>query len=197
MNTLDRRFIPPGALKVSDKLSDAVAYLYANTAGAPCARVFYGKQSKPVVAYRYRNDAEREASIIAAFKGRQARAAKMAEYAAERKDAANPYKVGDVFRSSWGYDQTNINYYQAIKVTAKTVTVREIAQERITTGAMHGRCAPAVGQFLETSRRGEKICRVGAYGALKINSSERAHFIKPIIGGGVPVYASSDFSETH
>ena len=121
----------------------------------------------------------------------------MAEYAAERKDATNPYKVGDVFRSSWGYDQTNINYYQAIKVTTKTVTVREVAQERIATGPMHGRCVPVVGQFLENSRRGEKTCRIGAYGALKINSSERAHFVKPIVGGEVPVYASSDFSETH
>ena len=146
------RFIPPGALKVSDKLSDAVAYLYSSTSGAPCARVFYGKQSKPVVAYRYRSEAEREASVIAAFKGRQARTARMAEYAAERKDAVNPYKVGDVFRSSWGYDQTNINYYQAIKVTAKSITVREIAQERIATGAMRGRCVPVVGQFLENSR---------------------------------------------
>jgi hypothetical protein len=191
------RFIPPGALKISDKLSDAVAYLYANAAGAPCARVFYGKQSKPVVAYRYRNETEREVSVIAAFKERQARAVRMVAYATERKDAVNPYKIGDVFRSSWGYDQTNINYYQAIKVTAKTVTVREIAQERIATGSMHGRCVPVVGQFLENSRRGEKTCRVGAYGALKINSSERAHFVKPIIGGEVPIYASSDFSETH
>jgi hypothetical protein len=191
------RFIPPGALKVSDKLSDAIAYLYAGSNGAPCARVFYGKQSKPVVAYRYRNAAEREASVIAAFKGRQARTARMAEYAAERKDAVNPYKVGDVFRSSWGYDQTNINYYQAIKVTTKTVTVREIAQERIATGPMHGRCVPIVGRFLENSRRGAKTCSVGAYGALKISSSERAYFVKPIIGGEVPVYASSDFSETH
>jgi hypothetical protein len=191
------RFIPPGTLKVSDKLSDAVAYLYANAAGSPCARVFYGKQSKPVVAYRYRNEAEREASVIAAFKGRQARTARMADYAAERKDAVNPYKVGDIFRSSWGYDQTNINFYQAIKVTTKTVTVREIAQERIATGPMQGRCVPVVSQFLENSRRGEKTCRVGTYGALKINESERAHYVKPIIGGEVPVYASSDFSETH
>lgn len=197
MNTLDRRFIPPSALKVSDKLSDAVAYLYANAAGAPCARVFYGKQSQPVLAYRYRDEAAREAAVMAAFKARQVRAARMAEYAAQRKDAVNPYKVGDVFRSSWGYDQTNINYYQAIKATAKTVTVREIAQERIATGAMRGRCVPIVGHFLENSRRGEKVCRVGTYGALKINGSERAHFVKPIIGGDIPVYASSDFSETH
>jgi hypothetical protein len=193
----NERFIPPGAVKVCDKQSDAVAYLYLNSAGAPCARVFFGKQSKPVLAYRFRDQAERERAIVNAFQGRRARAARMAEYAAERKNAVNPYKVGDVFRSSWGYDQTNINYYQAIKVTAKTVTVREIAQERVSTAHMHGQCVPLVGHFLENSRRGEKLCRVGAYGALNINQSERAYFVKPEIVGGVPVYSPSSYSETH
>jgi hypothetical protein len=42
----------------------------------------------------------------------------------------------------------------------------------------------------------DKLSDAVAYGALKINESERAHYVKPIIGGEVPVYASSDFSET-
>ncbi len=39
--------IHPGSIKVSDKLSDAVAYLDSNERG-PCVMVFYGKQSKPI-----------------------------------------------------------------------------------------------------------------------------------------------------
>ncbi|MHO45241.1 hypothetical protein D9E76_24655 [Escherichia coli] len=35
--------------------------------------------------------------------------------------------VGDVFVSSWGYEQTNVNFYQVISVHGKkTVTVQEI-----------------------------------------------------------------------
>lgn len=41
-------YIPKGAVKVADKQSDAVAYLYSTPAGQPAVRVFYGKQSKPV-----------------------------------------------------------------------------------------------------------------------------------------------------
>lgn len=35
-------------------------------------------------------------------------------------------KIGDVFVYSWGYDQTNIEYYQVTATTDKTVTIREI-----------------------------------------------------------------------
>lgn len=39
-------------------------------------------------------------------------------------------EVGDILASSWGYDQTNINYYQVVGVTpsGKSVRIREIAQ---------------------------------------------------------------------
>jgi hypothetical protein len=35
-------------------------------------------------------------------------------------------KPGDIFYNSWGYDQTNIDFYQVIKTTAKTITLRKI-----------------------------------------------------------------------
>ena len=34
--------------------------------------------------------------------------------------------VGDIFRSRWGYDQTNIDFYVITKVTAKSVSARPI-----------------------------------------------------------------------
>lgn len=38
--------------------------------------------------------------------------------------------VGSVFASSWGYEQTNVSFYQVISVHGKkTVTVREIRAE--------------------------------------------------------------------
>lgn len=41
--------------------------------------------------------------------------------------AAN-VKVGDIFVDSWGYEQTNVDFYQVVaKPSAKTVIVREIA----------------------------------------------------------------------
>jgi hypothetical protein len=36
------------------------------------------------------------------------------------------YKINDIFYNSWGYDQTNIDFYQVVGVTAKTIKVKEI-----------------------------------------------------------------------
>lgn len=35
--------------------------------------------------------------------------------------------VGDVLRSAWGYDQTNYDFYEVIKTTPKTVTLRKLS----------------------------------------------------------------------
>ena len=35
-------------------------------------------------------------------------------------------KVGDYFYSSWGYDQTNIDFFEVVAVTAKSVRVRKV-----------------------------------------------------------------------
>ena len=43
-----------------------------------------------------------------------------------RKRNPNPLKVGDILEASWGYDQTNVDFYQVTKVTPKMVTVRRI-----------------------------------------------------------------------
>jgi hypothetical protein len=35
-------------------------------------------------------------------------------------------KAGDIFYNSWGYEQTNIDFFQVVSVTAKTITLREV-----------------------------------------------------------------------
>ena len=40
-------------------------------------------------------------------------------------------QVGDILLCTWGYDQTNVDFFQVIKVTAKTVTVQEVEAEAV------------------------------------------------------------------
>jgi hypothetical protein len=64
-------------------------------------------------------------------------------------------KVGDIFVSSWGYDQTNIDYYKVLNVKNKTAILAEIGQKREYTGHMSGRCVPnpdVVGKKILTKR---------------------------------------------
>jgi len=41
--------------------------------------------------------------------------------------------VGDIFFSQWGYDQTNLDYYQVVKTTPKMIALRKI-DKRMTRG---------------------------------------------------------------
>ena len=43
----------------------------------------------------------------------------------------NVVRVGDIFYTSWGYDQTNVNFYEVAEVTAKCFRVREIGSKVI------------------------------------------------------------------
>ena len=58
----------------------------------------------------------------------------------EKEERVNIYgiKVGDVFYSSWGYDQTNVNFFQVVEIKEKMVKIREIAQILTYQGGAYG-----------------------------------------------------------
>ena len=39
-------------------------------------------------------------------------------------------KVGDIFYTSWGYDQTNVEFFKVVRVSASSVWVQETGQKR-------------------------------------------------------------------
>jgi len=45
--------------------------------------------------------------------------------------ASDFYSIGDIVYNSWGYEQTNVEFYQVIKMTEKTIIVQEIAQDMV------------------------------------------------------------------
>lgn len=140
-------YIPKGSTKVSDKASDAVAYIYANKSGSPCAAIFLGKQAKPIGNYRYRNDAERAKHIEQQFNYRRQHAEHLAKYREERK-GKHSLVVGQVLRSSWGYDQTNIDWYQVTKLIGDhTVEIRKIKADTVEKGWLTGDCLPREDDF--------------------------------------------------
>jgi hypothetical protein len=194
-------YIPKGATKVTDKLSDAVAYLYPWTNGKAGAAIFFGKQAKPVTNYTYRDEARRNAAVGLAFVSRRKSLAFKAERRAERTAWVPDYKVGDLFRTCWGYDQTNVEYFEVIEAKGKYVIVREIAQETITTGFNQGKTVPMPGQFLNPRYEGDKqglpLRRLAQKGGIKIDDVRSASLCKPEIIGGVPVHQPAYYSWGH
>jgi hypothetical protein len=51
-------------------------------------------------------------------------------------------KVGDIYVSQWGYDQTNVDYYQVMQVKSKTAVLAQIGCNKTYTGPMNGTCVP-------------------------------------------------------
>lgn len=184
------RFVPAGAVKIADKSSDAVAFIYADAAdGKPCARVFYGRQSKPVLRCYFRTNAQREAAVARCFQSRRDALASKAKLRADRKAAALKCSVGDVLSTCWGWEQTNREFYQVVRVAGANVTVRQIATETVSTGDMTARVAPLVGDFV-----GPELTRRVAGSSLKISSCQRAtpHDFETV--AGVKVYRPAGVS---
>jgi hypothetical protein len=44
----------------------------------------------------------------------------------ERKQFQHAVKIGDIFYASWGYDQTNIDFYEVVAVKEKAVVIRKV-----------------------------------------------------------------------
>jgi hypothetical protein len=55
---------------------------------------------------------------------------------------SNPVKVNDIFYTSWGYDQTNIDFYMVVDITKSSVKVVSLGSDRTYTGSMQGTCVP-------------------------------------------------------
>jgi hypothetical protein len=54
-------------------------------------------------------------------------------------------KVGDIFYSSWGYEQTNIDFYRVEAVKNQTITLKQMSSTRTYTGPMCGETVPDTG----------------------------------------------------
>lgn len=84
---------------------------------------------------------------------------------------AHDFKVGDILVSSWGYDQTNVQWYQVVGVTPKSVKIREIQGKVQETGFMSGESVPIPDAFIDNLWFGEqKIARVNPHGWVNITS---------------------------
>lgn len=159
------RFVPQNARKIEDKLSGSCVYLYESN-GRPCVRAFIGKQSKPVFSYYYNTEAQRDARAAEFLKAQHDSAKLKIEWKEARKAAKRSVEVGHVFVSTWGYEQTNVDFYVVTALVGKTmVEIRKCGSITTTNHGMSGRVIPDAEKIV-----GEAIrCKVNAYGGIKVD----------------------------
>lgn len=49
----------------------------------------------------------------------------------ERKNFINTIKAGDILSDSWGYEQTNVEFYKVISVKGSVIEIRELKQKTV------------------------------------------------------------------
>ncbi len=173
--------------------------------GKPNARLFIkakNAQGEKQIGYFYfPTEQARQNWIDIKTKEAADRLAVAAQLAATTKaakaDFSNPYKVGDILVASWGYDQTNIDFYQVTGITAKGVKFRELCQNEVPgegISPLAGYTTPIKDSF--RARSGGGVCKeefraiqvyVGSNGVSNCISYD-GHFLR--IWDGKPQYAS-------
>ena len=69
-------------------------------------------------------------------------------------------RVGNILYYSWGYEQTNVDWYQVVKTTGKQVQVQQIeGKEDYDARKMTGTTVPVKGKFVKGSKPMTKAVR--------------------------------------
>lgn len=86
-----------------------------------------------------------------------------------------PVIVGDIFYSSWGYDQTNVDYYQVTRTSGSMIEIRQV-NKKVTRGLGQPTefVIPLANQFIGPALR-KKILVHSGRALVKLNSYSSAY----------------------
>jgi len=79
--------------------------------------------------------------------------------------------VGDILYSNWGYDQTNIDYYQIIRATPKQVILQQLQKKVVSVGRTDEKVVPLKGKFDPRGKKLRKKWRPGINGGISVSIS--------------------------
>lgn len=126
-------------------------YYLSERAGRYCLIAYKGKSLKPELYYSYPTAEKRAIRLASWVDGLRVESEARDKLRADRRNDTHSLRVGSVLFNSWGYEQTNIDWYQVVEVvSAKTVVIRKIARHLIPgegISDMSGYSTPHVNNF--------------------------------------------------
>lgn len=165
------RYIPAGYVPLAiDNTSDVVVYTNNGANNKWSAICFAGKAVNPTWYYLFKNEEAMLAQVARTINNRIARAAEVAKYKAERL-APTDLKEGDILYCSWGYDQTQVDFYKVKEVLGnnriKIVPMTAVVKEQ-STGADY---------MVAGEEKGEPMLKIanGKQNSVKITSFSNAY----------------------
>ncbi len=127
---------------------------------------FQGRAQKPLWHYKFRSESQFDRQVEKSIEHRRKWLERKKEQREERKKYRHDYKVGDILSSSWGYDQTNIDFYQVVATTEKSIVIRPIAQKIVRSRPPQDYVVPVKNKFTG----GKERHRVGPGGYVRLTS---------------------------
>ena len=156
------------------EIGNIAIYSYEIAGCGYLAKAWRGKQRKAYGHYRFKTEDKRTAWCREQVEDDRARTAEKAEYKLEdskRLEAMREQlKVGSILHSSWGYDQTNCDFYEVVERKAKSVILRPIGGIRVDGSHLK----PNPGHFI-----GEPFRKVINSCGVKIASYSNAYPVEP------------------
>lgn len=147
------------------------------------------KRAKNALVWEYHTSkASRDSKVDRWVANTEARAAEKAKAREEARNFQHGLEVGDILSASWGYNQTNVNFYEVTRVAGKaTVEVREVQSKVVRESGHAIYVVPIKGKWKRGSSTMKK--RVSTRGSVKINSS-----IYASEWDGKPMYETSPYA---
>jgi hypothetical protein len=143
------RFIPTGPETREFPAAAVVACCYDSVRG-PALVAYNGRQNKPARHYVF-PAIERRDDNLAAFVKEQT---ELQEAKRARRETGHGLNAGDIVYSSWGYEQTNVDFYEVMRVpTGRSAVIQKIDQDTIESapGSMSGTTTPKPVSFESTA----------------------------------------------
>ena len=152
------------------------------------AACFAGKSNKPLWYYHFRNESKRRDYIDKTIEQRLKRIEEKEKRRRERLDFQHDFEKGDILYSTWGYDQTNVDFYQVTDVRGKMVVIREIEQKVVGSHPPQDSVVPVKNKFIGPPKRKKVLKGYSGdqSGYVKINSFAFAYK-----WDGRPIYQTS------
>jgi hypothetical protein len=165
-----QRWFPVGSMALNHPDGLGVAYISQMPKPDQWQVVGYrGTAGKPSFNFSFRSRELAEKKVTEFFEGLTAHKQFVAK-TREEQNKPNQLKVGQIIYNSWGYDQTNVDFYQIVEASQHFVWIRPIASEQVLdsgVGPMSGHVVAIPDRF--TGER-EKHKASGTYVTFKFGS---------------------------
>lgn len=149
MSLVQSRFIPKGANAIRLKGVEAVAYASTAADGRVTLCCYAGRAKRPTKHILFRNVERAHSWLDGWRRSLQSMEQLKAERRAQRAAFKHDFKVGEILYTMWGYEQTNVDFYEVTRVvTAASIEIRQVAADREYTSAMTGYATPIAGRYI-------------------------------------------------